>query len=126
MSRSPELKISNFSSRVEQDLQEELKQHWCKLFKMLLKNQFGVGHFNATKHSLSIELSNNNFIMTALNNLHSSLQSAFIEFLFTMECDWLPMLDILANSEDTVLISCVPNVINAYVSELFRADCQLF
>lgn len=107
---------------MEQDLQEEFKQHSCKLFKMLLKNQFGVGNLNAIKHSLSIELSNNNFIMSAINSLHSSLQNAFIEFLFTMECDLLPMLDILADSEEIVLSSYIPIITNAYVSELIRED----
>lgn len=87
---------------------------------MLLKHQFGVGSLNAVKQSLSKDLSNTDFIMTSISRIHSSLQNEFIEFLFKMQCDWLPMLKILTCSKDTVISSYVPNIIDAYVSHFIR------
>lgn len=106
----------NFSSRVDQNIHEEYKQHARRLFKILLKHQFGVGNFSAIRRSLAIELSNTNFIMSSIGKLHSSLQNAFVEFLLNVKCDWLPMLDILANCTDISIGIYVPNIVNAYVS----------
>lgn len=91
---------------------------------MLLKNQFGVGNLNAVKQSLSMDLSNTDFIMTSISRIHSSLQNGFIEFLFKMQCDWLPMLKILTTSGDIVISSYIPNIINAYVSRSTLAKTE--
>lgn len=107
---------------MEPDVPDQSKHYVRKLLRMLLRNEFGVGNFNDIKRSLSMELSKTNFIITSINKLHSSLQNDFIKFLFAMECDWLPMLNVIVNSEDRVLSNYIPAIINAYVSVLIRCN----
>lgn len=84
-----------------------------QLFGLLLKHQFGVFNFDAIKRNLSIALADADFVMTAINKLHSSHASAFIEFLSSMKCDWLPILNVLACTEDSG--TNASNVLNAMV-----------
>ncbi|KAJ6637731.1 Huntingtin [Pseudolycoriella hygida] len=104
---------SLYCSRLDSDVCDEYKQHTSKLFRMLVKNRFGVGNFQSIKHSLSIALSDADFIINSIKKLHSSYVNAFIEFLFLMNCDWLPILHSIANCEDTVIGVYVPNIFNA-------------
>ncbi|KAG4067967.1 hypothetical protein HA402_010653 [Bradysia odoriphaga] len=106
-------------SHTERDIRARYGPHTRKLFRLLLKHQFGVGTFNAIKQKLSIALSDPDFITTSINRLHSSHANAFIQFLCSMKCDWLPILNVLASCEDTTFGTSASNILNAVVGVIY-------